>query len=184
MNATVAVALITALSTLAGASIAGIISLRISKGQVQQQSTLAQAEFDSRRKTERRTVRRDAYAQFLARADQVHRRLSNSFVLMVPGEDRATAIETIDNLLSLDAAADIVDMEGPTDVGAAAQKLRGPLFEEGMLWIRTLQEHGVSRHDPLMKHAADDFNKLLSSITDARRNFVDAAKRALEQDAP
>ena len=75
MNDTVAVALITSLSTLTAAGLAGWVSARTNDRQLRHQAALAREERAERRALDRRELRRETYERFLARADAAYRLL-------------------------------------------------------------------------------------------------------------
>ncbi|MGC4856372.1 hypothetical protein ACLQ24_24085 [Micromonospora sp. DT4] len=88
MQDTVAVALITSLSTLAAAALTGLIAARSTRRQLAHQLTIAQQESADRSAARREELRRDAYVGFLGACDAAYRRLDRRWI--EPGADAVT----------------------------------------------------------------------------------------------
>ena len=76
MNTTIAVALITAISTLSGAAISGRITFLVTRTQINSQLELADKNLSVQDAQERRKVQRDVYVQFLTKASEIQNKLS------------------------------------------------------------------------------------------------------------
>ncbi|WP_146214473.1 hypothetical protein [Streptomyces sp. ICBB 8177] len=79
MNDTVAVALITSLSTLAAAGMAGTASALTTGKQLRHQAALAREEQAAQQAVALRELRREAYERFLTRADAAYRMLDEGW---------------------------------------------------------------------------------------------------------
>jgi hypothetical protein len=184
MNATIAVALITALSTLCGVLIAGIITLKVNKAQGEQQTAVAKAEIDERKKAEQRAVRRQAYVQFLNRFDEVERGLMDGWKISPADDaDSRRALGAVENnLSSLDGYRNIVSMEGPVRVAATAAVLRAMLWDEYHLLLDSRRRFRESK-EHASEHVIEHLPKSRLQVERARSDFIDMASRALEQDS-
>ncbi|MEV1074874.1 hypothetical protein [Micromonospora parva] len=96
MQDTVAVALITSLSTLAAATLTGLVGALSTRRQLAHQLTVARQESVERWATRRDELRRDAYVGFLSACDQAYRQLDRRWLEPgggepVPGYDEAYA---------------------------------------------------------------------------------------------
>jgi hypothetical protein len=80
VNDTVAVALITSLSTLTAAGPASWVTTRTTGRQLRHQAALAREERAERRAADRGQLRREAYERFLTRADAAYLLLDEAFV--------------------------------------------------------------------------------------------------------
>jgi hypothetical protein len=133
MSTTIAVTLITALSTLTGVSISGYIALRISHSQGKTQITLNQSQLLEQRAIERRQIRRDAYVQFfnqLGVTEQVFASIWSSSPSISDVDDLKHKLKTVENSINdLQRASNLVTLEGPREVGSLAIEM-GILFQE------------------------------------------------------
>jgi hypothetical protein len=133
MSTTIAVTLITALSTLAGVSISGYIALRISHSQGKTQITLNQSQLLEQRVIERRQIRRDAYVQFfnqLGVTEQVFASIWMSSPSISDVDDLKSQLTKMTNSANdLQRASNLVTLEGPREVGLLAIEM-GILFQE------------------------------------------------------
>lgn len=86
MNDTVAVALITSLSTLTAAGLAGSVAAWTTSRQLRHQALLAREERAEHRAASYREMRREAYEQFLTRADAAYRVLDDEWLAQPPAE--------------------------------------------------------------------------------------------------
>jgi hypothetical protein len=143
MNPTVAIALITSLSTLAGAAISGYFTLRISRSNSDNQLILANVERAEERSTTKRQIRRDSYVQFLNQVGSVERHLNTAWRDAAPEE--LTEIPNIVKPVTaeldvLSGLANIVILEGPRKVSLAAQALQARLALESVDLVNVAKE--------------------------------------------
>lgn len=130
MNDTVAVALITSLSTLTAAGLAGSVSAWTTGRQLRLQALLAREERAERRAIDHREMRREAYERFLTQADAAYRVLDEGWLALpsagAPGTGAGFAARR-----ALDEAYIRVRLVGPEDVaerGAAVVQGIGEEF--------------------------------------------------------
>ena len=93
MNVTIAVAIITSLSTLSGGLIAGFVSLQSQKRQIAAQAELATIERKYNRVQQHADSRKQTYVQFLNKVNDVERLLEKCWLeecKSSPQEKRAT----------------------------------------------------------------------------------------------
>lgn len=79
MDATVAVALITSLSTLTAAAVAGAVSVSVTRRQLQHQEAIARDDRAEQRAAEHREVRRQTYERYLSQVDAAYRLLDEGW---------------------------------------------------------------------------------------------------------
>ncbi|MFI9051996.1 hypothetical protein [Streptomyces sp. NPDC053427] len=92
MNDTIAVALITSLSTLSAAGLAGAATAWATGRQLRHQGVLAREERAERRAADVREMRREAYERFLSQADEAYRVLDEGwFARPFPNAGRGEA---------------------------------------------------------------------------------------------
>lgn len=131
MSTTVAVALITALSTVAGSTVSGGLALLISRGQRQAQLELFASSHVEERAREGRQVRRDAYVKFLNQVSLVERRL-NSWWHSIPVDNLHEVEEFRQDVSSdlgvLNSLINLIVLEGSGVVSAACYSLYSVFF--------------------------------------------------------
>jgi LPS O-antigen subunit length determinant protein (WzzB/FepE family) len=139
MNITVAVGLITAGSTLAGGLIASVTSLKIQAKQLREQNVLLKAERQERQNSERRSIRRDAYTEFLNQMDKTDDLIdiwwpdAASFKYeFVKSEGDITDVTKA--MTALDNLANIVSLEGPEGPELAAKNAM-EAFKRSFLYL-------------------------------------------------
>lgn len=124
MNTTVAVSLITALSTLAGASVSGYIALLIAKNQRRE------AHF-----FERLQIRRDAFLQFLNQVNAMNETLEALWMSKPPpkGGDPNEFVQPVRQIYGeLLRACDLVRLEGNEELSSMAVNLTNQLSRESV----------------------------------------------------
>lgn len=133
MSITIGVALITSISTLSGGLIASLVGLKVQKRQIIAQATLAASEREEQRLLRDADSRRQTYIQFLNQVNDVERLLQKCWEERVPGITDYTS-ETLEKAWEgakdLERAANMVALEGPTEVDELARSLYGDIFEE------------------------------------------------------
>jgi hypothetical protein len=134
MNAIVIVALITALSTLSGALIAGLISLKAQSRQIKSQADLAEKNRVEERLYAYTESRRQAYIEFLDRVNEIQQMIAKCWLepcaeskQSPASEISVTAYETITKLEDNISAIELV---GPEEVLRAAQIMLNMLIAE------------------------------------------------------
>lgn len=177
MDDTVAVALITSLSTLAAAGLAGVVSAWTNKRQLQHEALLARDERAEQRATDHRERRREAYERFLAQADAAYRVLDDAWFARPPAHethrDAGFAARR-----TLDEAYVRVQLVGPEEVAEAGAGVVRGIGQEFRL-----HTHIADAHPDTTDGAADLDSSARTQAVRARftttREFVAAARRAL-----
>ncbi|MET7709317.1 hypothetical protein [Micromonospora sp. NPDC005413] len=181
MQDTVAVALITALSTLAAAALTGFVGAFSTRRQLAHQLTAARQENTERRATRRDELRREAYVGFLSACDQAYRRLDRRWV--EPGGDEHTPgyDETYAAMRAVDEAYNLVLLEGPADVAAAARSVLVSLTTEYADQRRLGDEPGDAVV-PLRDRHRERWLAAIEVRTNRRVAFVDVVRPVLDRD--
>lgn len=177
MNITIAVAVITALSTLAATALTGIYAQRSAGRQLahQRQLTLDQHEFV---KADRlRDIRRQAYEAFLSKVDAAYRLLDQSWsTVSIREADQPDAGFAARR--ALDEALVRVQLEGPQEVAERGQELVRSVGKE----FRVRQD--ILDANPSVSAAPADLDrtrwaKALAERESHGAGFVAAARHAL-----
>ncbi|MGI5523085.1 hypothetical protein ACQEUX_19435 [Micromonospora sp. CA-259024] len=181
MQDTVAVALITALSTLAAAALTGLVGALSTRRQLAHQLTVAQQGSAERQATRRAELRRDAYVGFLSACDQAYRQLDRRWLEPgggepVPGYDEAYAA-----MRAVDEAYNLVLLEGPAEVVSAARSVLTSLTAEHADQRRFRDEPGDVTA-PLRDRHRDRWLAAIEVRTKRRISFVDAVRPVLDRE--
>ncbi|WFE43316.1 hypothetical protein [Verrucosispora sp. WMMD1129] len=176
MRETVAIALITSLSTLTAAGLTGLVTAFTGRRQVTGQLTAAREERDAQRTVRRDQARRDTYVGFLAACDRAYRALDTGWVGpdTAPGEDAPYRA-----LRALDEAYNLVLLAGPDPVADAAGRTVRSVNEEYAQQRRLLREQATEATPPGERHRAEHL-AALRCRTERRDAFVAVARGALE----
>ncbi|SFB40055.1 hypothetical protein SAMN05216266_11042 [Amycolatopsis marina] len=182
MNATVAVALITSLSTLAAAALTGMVSAWSNGRQLRHQRLLAREQQAEERGAQRRELRREAYQQFLSQADAAYRVLDEGW-LAAPfaGSSRWEAGFTARR--GLDEAYIRVQLEGPDRVAAEGANVVRSIGDEFRTHRRVLDAN------PGTQDCAAELDRAArADVLRARfrtsKDFVAAARDSLGDEPP
>ncbi|WP_250297849.1 hypothetical protein [Streptomyces sp. A 4/2] len=177
MNDTVAVALITSLSTLSAAGLAGVASAWVAGRQLRHQSALAREERAERRAVDHREMRRDVYEKFLSQADAAYRVLDNGWFALPFTELRRWEAGFAARR-ALDEAYIRVQLVGPDDVAERGAEVLRSIGDEFRLHARI-----VDGSPDAAGNAADLEPSARSGALRARvassTEFVTVARRAL-----
>ncbi|MCO1597185.1 hypothetical protein M8C17_18685 [Micromonospora sp. RHAY321] len=181
MQDTVAVALITSLSTLAAAALTGLVGALSTRRQLAHQLTVARQENAERRTTRRDELRREAYVGFLSACDQAYRRLDRRWVEAggdesPPGYDEAYAA-----MRAVDEAYNLVLLEGPAEVASAARSVLASLTAEYADQRRLGGEPGAATV-PLRERHRERWLAAIEVRTTRRIAFVDAVRPVLDRE--
>ncbi|MFI6068580.1 hypothetical protein ACIA47_25390 [Micromonospora sp. NPDC051227] len=181
MQDTVAVALITSLSTLAAAALTGLVGALSTRRQLAHQLTVARQESAERRATRRDELRRDAYVGFLSACDQAYRQLDRRWLDAgggepVPGYDEAYAA-----MRAVDEAYNLVLLEGPAEVAAAGRAVLTSLTTEYADQRRLGDESGDGSA-PLRDRHRERWLAAIEVRTKRRISFVDTVRPVLGHD--
>lgn len=177
MNDTVAIALITALSTLSAAALTGLAAARQTARQLRHRLTLAREQRAEDRADTRRGIRRDAYERFLARADAAYRVLDEGW-LAQPSTERPRWEAGFAARRSLDEAAIRVRLEGPEKVSESAEAVVRSIGREFRAYAKI-----VEAHPDAASSAAQLDQSARKSALEARHStsadFLEASRLAL-----
>jgi len=181
MSTTIAVALITSLSTLAGAGISGLIAFLIDRTRSSAQLTLANTGRVDERLKERRQIRRDAYVQFLNQVSSAEEALEAGWLLKPPPDstDAPGLVAPVTaELHRLQRLANLVALEGPNEVTLAAQGLQVRLTLESVDMVDVAKI--AEKDQALCLHDEDRFMKVKMDRTKAKSKMIKAAQEALD----
>ncbi|MDG4797342.1 hypothetical protein [Micromonospora sp. WMMD1082] len=175
MRETVAIALITALSTLTAAGLTGLITALTVRRQVAGQLAAAREERAEQRTLRRGQARRDTYVGFLAACDRAYRALDTGWV----GAETAPGGEApYPALRALDEAYNLVLLAGPDPVAEAAGRTVRSINEE-YAQQRLLHQEATSSGPLAVRHRTEHL-AALRHRTARRDAFVAAARGTLE----
>lgn len=179
MQDTVAVALITSLSTLAAAALTGLVGALSTRRQLAHQLTVARQESAESRATRRDELRRNAYVGFLSACDQAYRQLDRRWLEAggsepVPGYDEAYAA-----MRAVDEAYNLVLLEGPAEVDSVARSVLTSLTTE-YADQRRLGDGPGQATVPLRDRHRERWLAVIEARTKHRISFVDAVRPVLD----
>jgi hypothetical protein len=182
MSTTIAIALITAVSTLAGASISGYIAFLISHTQGKTQEKITQSQQIEQRIIERRQIRIDAYLQFLNLLGVAEKILDNLWQANSPGILASELADfqkpAADAISELWRVKDLVWLEGPGQVSLLAIKLGTQLLLECTDIIRTARE--APKEVALVQYDGDTFTSMRNKRNAMKLEFIAAAQKSLD----
>ncbi|MGW3407942.1 hypothetical protein [Streptomyces sp. NPDC000888] len=175
MNDTVAVALITAISTLSAGAVTGGFAFWGTRRQTREQAQQAREERAEQRTTRQREVRRDVYVRFLDLAVQVDQHMS--FIWIEPGP--SITAEKIEQMIELTSqlwkALPAVLLEGPPAAAEAARAFAGAIAEE----CDTLEEIAGSSGEHPLYVTSNGFTTLSDQRVSTQRRYIETAREAL-----
>lgn len=187
MQDTVAIALITSLSTLSAAALTGLAAARQTKGQLRYQLAQSREERAAHRADRHRELRREAYEQFLGRADAAYRVLDERWyaeTLTSAGSQNGGFAAR----RALDEAVIRVQLEGPPDVAAQAAEVAKSIEREFRQHQRVVNDHpdglqSAAKLDPSGRRSALDVRYSSSGefLTVARAALDSAQEQVLER---
>src|ERR1700751_3548207 len=123
MSTTVAVTLITALSTLTGASISGYVAYLVSRTQGYTQIELAKDQMIEQRMTAKRQTQRDAYLQFLNQVRESELLLDNLWEMKTPVTHADYQRVITERAITLERSEDLVALESSIHLRSIAHNL-------------------------------------------------------------
>jgi hypothetical protein len=170
MSTTVAVALITALSTLFGGLIGSATSLFISNNQSRKE-----------RLEKRREIRRDAYVQLLNKFDEVVVLLDKCWAREpgIKGSESDEMNAVAQGLDELENATNAAQLEGPAEIVDIIRNVYDLLSQEFDLQLLITKEHRASNRPRFELSDGKWFEARDSRIT-VKRNFINAARSVLD----
>jgi len=180
MSTTVAVALITAISTLAGGAISGYITFLISRGNNRVQMAVTRENLLDKCLVDRRQIRRTAYVQYLNQLSSAERTLDAAWTApLVSGVAghigllKACSKETE----ALTNPANVVLLEGPSDVSRVILALGVRLTLENTLIVNLAGSH--KGKGALCLENEELFRKAKLERGKAKEAMLKAARQAL-----
>ncbi|WP_204031897.1 hypothetical protein [Micromonospora qiuiae] len=176
MRETVAIALITSLSTLTAAGLTGLVTALTVRRQVAGQLAAAREERAEQRTLRRHQARRDTYVSFLAACDRAYRALDTGWVGAdtAPGEDAPYPA-----LRALDEAYNLVLLAGPAGVAEAAGLTVRSVNEEYAQQRRLQREETTDTNSLAARHRTEHL-AMIRRRAERRDAFVTVARGALE----
>jgi hypothetical protein len=140
VNDTVAVALITSLSTLTAAGLAGSVSAWTTSRQLRHQALLAREERAEQRTTAYREMRRESYERFLSQADAAYRVLDSGWMAR-PFTEPQRWEAGFAARRALDEAYVRIRLVGPEDVAELGAAVVRDIGDEFRLHARIVGSH-------------------------------------------
>jgi hypothetical protein len=183
MNSIIAVALITSISTLAGASVSGYITLLVSRTHSNDQLVLANTDRMEQRSAAQRQIRRDAYVQFLNQFSLTERALDVAWRSKPPSvlADVPSHIEPVSAELDvLQQMANLVVLEGPGEVAIATQVLQTRLTLESVDVIDAAKKSNGNA--PCLQDD-EKFMRIRTERATAKGKMIAAAQEALNDES-
>ncbi|GAB3942324.1 hypothetical protein [Micromonospora vulcania] len=181
MQDTVAVALITSLSTLAAAALTGLVGALSTRRQLAHQLAVAGQEATERRSTRRDELRREAYVGFLGACDQAYRSLDRRWVEAGGDEPPSGYDETYAAMRAVDEAYNLVLLQGPAQVAAAGRSVLTSVTTEYADQRRLGGEPGAGV-GPLRDRHRERWLAAIEERTNRRVSFVAAVQAVLDRD--
>ncbi|MEH1169497.1 hypothetical protein V6V47_29370 [Micromonospora sp. CPCC 205539] len=181
MQDTVAVALITSLSTLVAAALTGLVGALSTRRQLAHQLAVARQDGAERRATRRDELRRNAYVGFLGACDQAYRRLDRRWVEAGGDEPTSGYDETYAAMRAVDEAYNLMLLEGPADVAAAGRSVLTSVNAEYADQRRLASRPGGGA-TPLRDRYRERWLAAIEERTNRRVSFVDAVRAVLDRD--
>ncbi|MGK5532123.1 hypothetical protein [Streptomyces sp. URMC 129] len=184
MQETIAVALITASSTISGVALTVFVSLRITSRQLKMQAIMAENGYHEQRTSWLREVRRETYIKFISELDGVNRKLQDTWLLPAPEvSDELATIRPL--LLRLREVANLVRLEGPPEIGSAALEASTNTLQHFMALQRLATEAKVAdRTESLAEFSQDDWDTQGSDLISHHAHFINCAQQALGGNLP
>jgi hypothetical protein len=187
VDITVAVALITAGSTLVGGLAASVTAISVQRRQIEGQKTLARLQLLEERETRRNDMRREIYIQVLNEFDKISDLLSKCWMEEPPaGHDEVVPESMIaldGGIQRFESAMNAVSIEGPTSVADMAQKA-AQNFRDEFLTVLKLAERNIGRSDVLSSLANNEYSNAYQMRLVMKDELVVAIKSALAENAP
>lgn len=183
MSITIAVAIITSISTLAGGLIGSITTIRVQQKQIGNQNSQAEIERIEQRRSQRREIRREAYATILNKYDEIGGLIDSCWRMKPDSKSDGPITKAIldieANIRSLDTMTNVVNLEGPQHVADAAKKAYDTLrYEMSELLRMTGNHQGDDR--PLFMYSDSRYSGSRNTRMDAKKALVIAAREVLD----
>jgi hypothetical protein len=184
VNITIAVALITALSTLSGGLIVSAVSLRIHRQQLAAQRQLAADEREEQQRLALRERQRQTYEQLLNRFDEIERALQKCWESHgIPGGDQniSPAMRAALNcIIGFEQMLNVVAIDGPEQVSDLALDLQAVAFTE-FRQIISASSTAPDATSPLLKIARDVYVEAVRTRKEAKAKLIKAARAAAHE---
>ncbi|MDV6012477.1 hypothetical protein [Haloechinothrix sp. LS1_15] len=177
MNVTVAVAVITSLSTLSGAALTSFAAVRQTSRRMQHELAITREDRADSQRERRRQQRRDSYEKFLSRADAAYRVLDERWRTSITHHGSSDEAGFIARR-GMDEAVIRVQLEGPRSVADKAAAVVQAISAEFQTCENIASEHANS------EQCAAELNPAArTSAVNARfhttAEFLNTARQAL-----
>ncbi|WP_158795192.1 hypothetical protein [Streptomyces sp. NRRL S-337] len=185
MSDTVAVALITASSTLLGGGLAAFAAARTTNRQLGVQERQAELDRGEQRAARRRELRRDVYLQFLNQLDGLYRDLTAAWAGPGPSGANSIVERFRDRAWQLREKANLIALEGPTSVAIAAETaVRCALDQVNALDQLATAAAESGRTEALMDLDEERWAALSDHLRRMHQDFLERARAVLGGDLP
>ncbi|GHH88384.1 hypothetical protein GCM10018793_67890 [Streptomyces sulfonofaciens] len=124
MSDTIAIALVTAVSTLLGVWFSGLVALRTTARQLEAQEKQRRGEHEEQRAARKRELRRQVYVQFLDESQALENALIQTWDHPLPQDCESIVNDLRTRLLRLRGIFHVLDLEGPPPVTEAARDVQ------------------------------------------------------------
>ncbi|MEU7102803.1 hypothetical protein AB0A66_31345 [Streptomyces longwoodensis] len=177
MNDVVAVALITAVSTVAAGGLAAAFSYKAALTQTRSQREQAREGLIEERAVRHREVRRDVYVRFLNQLLDAHHFIDQLWMEPLPSPAEPALRQLTEHVDQLWKTMHIIELEGPPDVAEVARSMAGLAYEE---WD-ALKEYLEGSHggEELHIRASGDWAQFVRRRAEKREQLVERARRAV-----
>ena len=172
VDITVAVALITSLSTLGGGLIGSATSILTNNGQARKEKL-----------AKRREIRRDSYMQLLNKFDELIPLLDDCWMKTPAENNREGGADRVmrarDGLRAVENATNSVQLEGPMEILDPAREMHLLLLNEFGLLLDMITENRNEDVKCCFELADDKYFKKRDSRPIAKRKFLDSGRKIL-----
>ncbi|MFF1656195.1 hypothetical protein [Streptomyces sp. NPDC058255] len=177
MNDVVAVALITAVSTVTAGGLAGVFTYRAALAQARSQMEQSREGRLEERLARHREVRRDVYVRFLDQLSDAHNFMDQLWMEPLPSSAEPAVRQLTERADQLWKTMHIIDLEGPPDVAAAARSIAGSTYAE---WD-ALKEYleGSQGGEELHIRESNDWAQFVQRRARQTEQLVERARRAV-----
>uniref|UniRef100_UPI003F496BE9 hypothetical protein n=1 Tax=Streptomyces chartreusis TaxID=1969 RepID=UPI003F496BE9 len=181
MKDVVAVALITAVTTLAAGGITGGFTYGAARRQVKSHEDQARETRAEERVVRHREVRRDIYVRFLDDMVDAHRLMNRLWSAQPPPSWDSEGAELIERMDSVGKTYTVLSLEGPPDVAAAAKQLFDLVAEEGFA-LKAYQRIAARDSEALLDVYSVQYTDFTDRRDELEQVFVETARKVLGGD--
>jgi hypothetical protein len=177
MNDVVAVALITAVATLAAGAVTGAFAYGAARRQTVSQEKQAREARAEQRVVRHREVRREIYVRLLNQKDEAHRQINKVWAEAPPPTKEAALQVLYDVADPVGNSYTLISLEGPPNVAEAAQAIFEQIQQEVYLLLSLLERADGSQS--LYEKHGNRYASTVAGRPGPERAFVQAARVVL-----